>query len=298
MQKIVPCLWFDNNAKEAVNFYSLVFKNSRVGKELRYEEEGAKVSGMPEGSVMTVDFWLREQQFVALNGGPLFKFTPAVSFLVNCNTQEEIDELWEKLSPGGKVLMEFGKYPFSEKFGWVEDRFGISWQLTLTDNAQNIAPCLMFTGKQNGKAEEAINFYVSLFENSTIGGVYRYGAGEGGEEGTIKHAIFSLNGVEFRAMDSNLKHSFTFSEAISFSVNCTSQEEIDKFWEKLSDGGEEMDCGWVKDKYGVTWQIVPSVLDKMISDKDREKVKKVMHVMLQMKKLKIDDLKKAYESYG
>jgi predicted 3-demethylubiquinone-9 3-methyltransferase (glyoxalase superfamily) len=159
MQKITPFLWFDDQAEEAVSFYVSIFKNSKVGNITRYDEEVAKASGQPAGSVMTIDFQLEGQDFIALNGGPQFKFTEAVSFMVNCETQEEVDE----------------------------------------------------------------------------------------------------------------------------------------FWKKLSEGGEEGPCGWLKDKYGLSWQIVPTVLGEMLQDKDAEKAKRVMKAMLQMSKIDIRTLKQAYD---
>lgn len=122
MQKITPFLWFDDNAEEAVNFYISIFKNSKIGSISRYSDEAAKASGRPKGSVMVVAFRLDGQDFVALNGGPLFKFTEAISFVVNCETQEEVDLFWEKLSQGGK----------KDRCGWLKDKFGISWQVVPT----------------------------------------------------------------------------------------------------------------------------------------------------------------------
>lgn len=119
MQKITPFLWFDNQAKEAANFYVSVFKKSKIGNVTHYEQEGAKVSGRPKGSVMTVTFQLNGQEFIALNGGPVFKFTEAISFLVSCETQKEVDELWEKLSEGGNEL----------ECGWLKDKYGVTWQI-------------------------------------------------------------------------------------------------------------------------------------------------------------------------
>jgi predicted 3-demethylubiquinone-9 3-methyltransferase (glyoxalase superfamily) len=159
MQKISPFLWFDNHAEEAANFYVSVFNNSRIGNITRYDEESGKASGKPVGSVMTVDFQLEGQDFIALNGGPQFKFTEAISFSVDCKTQNEVDELWKK----------------------------------------------------------------------------------------------------------------------------------------LSEGGEEGPCGWLKDRYGLSWQIVPTILTEMLKDKDAEKAKRVTHAMLQMKKIDIETLKRAYE---
>jgi len=159
-QKITPFLWFDNQAEEAAKFYTSIFKNSKIENVTRYDEEGSKVSGRPKGSAMTVPFQIEGQEFVALNGGPLFKFT----------------------------------------------------------------------------------------------------------------------------------------EAISFVVNCEIQKEVDYYWEKLSAGGEEVQCGWLKDRFGLSWQVVPTVLTEMLQDKDPQKAQRVMAAMLKMKKIEIADLKKAYDS--
>jgi predicted 3-demethylubiquinone-9 3-methyltransferase (glyoxalase superfamily) len=159
-QKITPFLWFDNQAEEAAKFYTSIFKNSKIENATRYDEEGSKVSGRPKGSLMTVPFQIEGQEFVALNGGPMFKFTEAISFIVNCETQKEVDY----------------------------------------------------------------------------------------------------------------------------------------YWEKLSAGGEEVQCGWLKDRFGLSWQVVPTVLTEMLQDKDPQKAQRVMAAMLKMKKIEIADLKKAYDS--
>jgi predicted 3-demethylubiquinone-9 3-methyltransferase (glyoxalase superfamily) len=154
---------------------------------------------------------------------------------------------------------------------------------------QKITPFLWF----DGKAEEAMNFYTSIFQNSKIGNVVRYGEAGPGPKGTVMTATFRLDGQEFIALNGGPQ--FKFTEAISFWVNCETQEEIDEMWEKLSAGGEKGRCGWLKDKYGLSWQIVPPVLGEMLGDKDPEKSKRVMMAMLQMDKIDIKTLKQAYE---
>jgi predicted 3-demethylubiquinone-9 3-methyltransferase (glyoxalase superfamily) len=279
MQKITPFLWFNDNAIEATNFYVSVFPNSNIlsnnGSNTTFELEG--------------------QVFHALNGGPYFKITPAISFYVNCESNEEIESLWAILSDGGISLMGLGQYPFSEKFGWVQDKFGVSWQLNLAKRTQKITPFLMFVGDQHGKAEEAMNFYTSIFNDSHIGEIKRYGAGEMGAEGTVMHGTFYLNGQEFMAIDSHFPHAFTFTEGLSLFVNCETQEEVDELWEKLTDGGTIQQCGWLKDQFGVSWQIIPTLLGKLLSDPDPVKSKRVMEAMLQMKKINSEQLVKAYE---
>ena len=155
---------------------------------------------------------------------------------------------------------------------------------------QKIAPFLWF----NDKAEEAMNFYISIFKNSKILGVSRYGEGGPGPKGTVMVAKFQIEGQEFHALNGG-PH-FTFSEAISFLINCETQQEVDELWEKLSKGGQKSRCGWLKDKYGVSWQVVPTILGELMQDKDPEKSKRVMHAMLQMDKLDIEGLKRAYRN--
>ncbi len=291
MQKITSFLWFDDQAEEAVNFYTSIFKNGKVNGFTRF---GDDVPG-PKGKVLTISFQLAGQEFTALNGGPEFNFTPAVSFFVYCQTTEEIDSLWKSLSEGGNVMMELDQYPFGEKFGWVADKYGVSWQLSLAGLPQKITPSLMYAGEQHGKAEAAIDLYTSLFKNSSVSQVERYGKGQGELEGAVMHARFLLDGQAFMAMDGGRAHAFTFTEAISFYVACQDQAEVDYFWEKLSEGGEKGPCGWLKDRFGVSWQIVPTILIEMMNDPDAERARRVTQAMLKMTKIDIGLLRQAYE---
>lgn len=273
--EIYPCLWFDGKAKEAAELYLSVFKNSKIAVD----------------TPMVVTFVLGGQKFMGLNGGPMYSPNPSISFFVVCETLAEIENAWEKFSDGGNVLMPLDKYEWSEKYGWVQDKFGISWQLALgklEEVGQKFTPTLMFTNQQAGRAEQAINFYTSIFDHSSIYGILKYGATDDDVEGTIKHAQFKLGEQVFMAMDSSMSHSFSFNEGISFVVDCKTQEEIDYYWRKLTDGGREDRCGWLKDKYGVSWQIVPAILGKLMSDP--EKAPRVTHAFLQMKKFDIEKL--------
>jgi predicted 3-demethylubiquinone-9 3-methyltransferase (glyoxalase superfamily) len=170
-QKITPCLWFEKEAEEVSKFYTSIFKDSEV-KNTR------TLHNTPSGTVDIVTLQLAGQEFTILAAGPLFKFTPAVSFLVACDTKEEAETLWAKLSKGGMPLMEFGEYPFSEKYGWTQDRYGLSWQVMFMGGRaieQSITPTLMFVGKQCGKAEAAMEFYATVFNNSRLDAIVRYG---------------------------------------------------------------------------------------------------------------------------
>lgn len=274
--KLYPCLWFDGKAKEAATYYSSVFENSQIISE----------------NSLVVFFELDGMQFMGLNGGPQFKINPSISFFVFGDSVEVIDKKWKHLSDGGSVMMPLDKYPWNEKYGWCQDKFGVNWQLMMNPGAeQKIVPSFMFTQQQSGRAEEAINFYTSIFKNSKVEMISRYEKGEGDVEGHIKHARFSLNGESFAAMESSGPHAFTFNEGISMVVPCDNQEEIDYYWNKLTEGGEESQCGWLKDKFGVSWQIVPAILGKLMSDP--EKGKRVMDVVMKSIKFNIEELENA-----
>jgi predicted 3-demethylubiquinone-9 3-methyltransferase (glyoxalase superfamily) len=272
---IYPCLWFDNKAGEAAKFYCSVFDDAEITSD----------------SPLVVTFESAGQKFMCLNGGPEFNINPSVSFYVTIESDAEINKIWNALSKEGSTLMPLNKYPWSSRYGWLQDRFGVSWQLTLgkvTEVGQKFIPFLMFTGKQAGKAETAIKFYTSVFKNSAIENIARYAKNENDVEGTIKHARFNLATDVFMAMDSSMPHAFNFNEGISFVVTCETQKEIDYYWNLFTAEGEESQCGWLKDKFGVSWQIVPSILDKLMSDPERSQ--RVINAFLQMKKFDIEKL--------
>lgn len=297
LHKFTTCLWFDSNAEEAMKFYASVFENAKVGATAYYGEAGHEVHQKPKDSVMTVTLTIDDQELMGLNGGPIFNFNPAISFYVSCKSESEVEKLYKKLSDGGFVLMELNKYEFSEKFAWVNDKFGVSWQLNLTDKtSQKVSPCLMFTGAQSGRAEEAMKLYSSIFKNSKIDYMVKYEAAEPAA-GTVKHAAFTLDGQQFIAMDSPIEHEFSFTPATSFMVYCKTQNEIDEMWEKLqADGGAPSQCGWLTDKFGVSWQVVPTVLEQMVTSKDKDKREKVLAAIMEMTKLEIAELEKAFNS--
>ena len=229
------------------------------------------------------------QEYVAMNAGPMFKFNESISFMVYCDTQEEIDYYWEKLSA----------VPEAEQCGWLKDKYGLSWQLILTspegDERPRIVPSLLFTGDRYGRAEEALKFYCSVFPGSEEGMLVRYGADNPpNEEGTVMFADCKLLGTWLAIMDGAGEHDFRFNEAISFMVSCKTQKEIDSYWDKLSAVPEAEQCGWLKDRFGVSWQVFPSALMDMLQDKDRKRADRVMQAMLQMKKMDLEALEQAY----
>lgn len=273
--QIYPCLWFDGNAKIAAEFYCSVFKNSKIKTD----------------TPLVVIFELDGKKFMGLNGGPMFKINPSISFFVTCGSVNETNEIWGKLFEGGKALMPIGKYPWNERYGWVQDRFGLTWQVMNGNTGdQKILPSMLFTSNQFGRAEEAISFYTSVFDNSSIDGITHYPK-ENENAGKIMFSMLKLNNYDMVAMDGPGVHDYTFNEAVSLVVDCETQEEIDYYWNKLTEGGKESQCGWLKDKFGVSWQIVPSILAKLMSDP--QKSGRVMKAFLQMKKFDIEKLMQA-----
>ncbi|QTN00742.1 VOC family protein [Sediminibacillus dalangtanensis] len=300
-QNIVPHLWFDKEANDAAKFYASIFPESRITNV-------TTLQATPSGDSDLVSFELWGQEFMAINAGPFFKFNPSVSFMVNFDPSQEkdasekINKVWNKLSKGGSVLMPLDKYPFSDKYGWIQDKYGLSWQLVLSnpegEDRPTILPSLMFVGDKCGRAEEAIHFYMSIFNNSKQGLIARYPQDmEPDKEGTIMFSDFMLENQWFAAMDSARDHEFNFIEAISFMVKCETQDEIDYYWDKLSAVPESEQCGWLKDKYGLSWQIVPREKDEMMSNNStQEQISRVTQATLKMKKIDLNGLQKAYRS--
>lgn len=290
MKDISTCLWFDNQAEEATQFYKSAFSKFQMGTVVRYTNSSAEASGQPIGSVMTSSFKLEDLKIMALNGGPIFKFNPSFSFFVSCSDQAEIETLWKKLSAGGTLRMGLDKYPWATAYGWTADRFGVEWQLMLAPRAQKISPSFLFTDALFGKGTEAVKLYTSIFPNSKIEFESR-----DDNTNTIMHCSFTLNGQGFDLMEGAGKHGHIFNESMSLVVNCDNQKEIDTYWDKLmDDGGIPSQCGWLKDKFGVSWQIVPSNIEKYANDP--VKFEKAMAVVMKMVKLDMATIEAAANS--
>lgn len=290
MQKIVPHLWYDKEAKEAALFYMSLFEESKIINT-------TIIRNTPSGDAEIVSFELAGQQFNAISAGPYFNFNPSVSLMVVCNSVEELNTKWKALSEGGTELMPLGEYTFSKLYGWIQDRYGLSWQLIFSDNgqtAQKITPNLLFSNVSCGKAEEAVRYYAEVFENTEIGLVSKYeDGGAHSLNAKVNYIAFKLCGQNFSAMDNAFDVDYNFNEAFSFMVRCTDQAEIDYYWNKLSAVPESERCGWVKDKFGVSWQIVPSIMDEIMSSRSDEKISRVTEAFLQMKKFDIGAIEEA-----
>lgn len=279
------CLWYDKEASEAVEFYANIFPNTVIGPR-------SHMSDTPSGEVDIFEMQIMGRQFILMSAGPHFLPNPAISFHIPCHTAAEVDQIWNKLAPSGKVLMELGSYPFSARYGWVEDKYGVSWQIIMVPESQKeliLTPVLMYTQSQAGHALEAAELYTHVFESSNPQIMMRYGAEQTMEKAdNIAYGEFEIDAERFGFMDSSSSHDFVFNEAISIMVNCKTQKEIDFFYDKLSAHPEAEQCGWLKDKYGVSWQIIPENLGQLLYSGD---VKEKTKIFLAMKKIEIDKLK-------
>ena len=284
---IFPCLWYDGDAKNSADFYCKIFEGKITAE-----------------NTMVINIDIFGQRLMLLNGGPQFEKNASISFMIVCETEEEVEKYWNPLSENGKILMELGEYPWSKKYGWVRDQFGVTWQLYLGEKhgEQKVIPTLMYIHENNGKAMKAMEFYTSIFPNSKIESVLKYGEGVGGENHepaeNVQHAHFQLNHYSFFCMDNSYDHQFDFSEGISIVIMTDNQTETDHLWNSLtSNGGRESMCGWLKDQFGVSWQIVPKRLLELMNDHENPaKAQKVMMALMHMQKIVIAELEQAYKS--
>lgn len=284
---IFPCIWFNpekHSGQQATETYKKAFGDVKTVTD--------------NGMVVMVEIF--GEQLMFLNGGPMFSPNPSISFFVVLKSKEAVDQAWKVLGENGKVLMPLDSYDWSEYYGWIQDEMGVNWQLAygkLDEVGQSLSPTLMFTGAQAGKAREALNLYTSIFKPSEIVGVLPYGKRDEDEEGMVKHAMFRLNEYVLMAMDSTLNHDFVFDEGISLVVTCDNQKEVDRYWEALTaNGGQESQCGWLKDPFGVSWQIIPKVLLEMMNNPDPKKRQRVVEAFMPMKKFDISALEQAYDA--
>jgi predicted 3-demethylubiquinone-9 3-methyltransferase (glyoxalase superfamily) len=297
VQPITPHLWYDKEARAAADFYCSLFPNSGVTSV-------TTITGTPSGDCDVVSFVLAGHPFMAISAGPHFTFNPSISFMlhfdprVDIHARENLDATWDKLSDGGKALMDIGEYPFSERYGWVQDRYGLSWQLILArpegEPRPFIMPSLLFTGEAAGKAQRAGEYWRSVFDGSQAGALVPYPEGSSPDQpGTVMYSDFALDDDWFVAMDSAHEHGFVFNEAISFLVTCRDQAEIDRYWQALSHVPQAEQCGWCKDKFGVAWQITPLLMEEVMQSGDQAKIDRVTEAFLKMKKFDVATLQAA-----
>lgn len=277
MNSIYPCLWFDTDIKQISDYYCGIFKNA-IHKS---------------NNPITSYFSLMGTPFLALNGGPKYKVNAAISYYVYCGDEPEIERLYAELLLEGKILMPLNKYPWSEKYAWIEDKYGVNWQLDVAsiDSDQKILPSMLFVNEKMNKLKEAINFYTHIFPNSNTVIESPCPPEMNMATDAILFAQYKLSGFLMNSMSSSHPHEFDFTPGNSFVVECDSQQEIDHYWDKLGEGGTYNKCGWLDDKFGVSWQIVPAILGSLMSDP--AKAQKVMEAFMKMDKFIIADLESA-----
>jgi predicted 3-demethylubiquinone-9 3-methyltransferase (glyoxalase superfamily) len=291
-QRIIPCIWFDGDADDAVAFYLTVFAGSRETGRSTYPTEGlADFQQDMAGKTLTIDFTIGDVRLMALNAGNEFEPNPMLSFMLNFDPSmdpaavDRLDAAWQRLGDGGKVLMELAEYPFSKRYGWVQDRFGVSWQLILTNPEGEprpfVIPSLMFANANVNRANEALDFYTSVFPDARVGNVAKYPENQDlVEAGSVMFGEFAVGSQWFAVMDSPVAHDFNFNEGLSLIVECADQAEIDRYWEKLSHVPEAEVCGWCKDQFGVSWQVVPANLDQLMTPDNFAKLNKMQKIVV------------------
>ncbi len=271
---LYPCLWFNDNAKAAAALYCSVFPNSKLLQH----------------TPMVITFELNGTHFMGLNGGPKYHVNSAMSYYVYCGSASEIDRIYNALIVNGEVMMPLGSYDWSQKYAWIVDAFGVNWQLDIDDmnSTQKIVPTLLFANAKFHLVKEALTHYTTIFNPSKILLEAFYPPGTAVPEGSLLFTQFQLKDFILNATSSTMQHDFDFTPGNSLVVSCENQEEIDHYWEKLVEGGHENMCGWLTDKYGVSWQIVPAILPQLMSDPKKGPL--VVQAFLKMRKFDIQTL--------
>lgn len=289
-QRIIPNLWFNGVADEAVAFYRQVFGEAEIASHTYYPEDGLLDFQRPlAGKTLTISFRIDGYELLAINADDTFTPNPSASTFLNFDPAKEddardhLDSIWQHLAEEGNVLMPLGEYSFSPRYGWIQDKYGFSWQLILSDSSGDPRPCfvpaLMFGGSTQHRAREAMEFYLNVFPDSATGLVYPYGdETTNGHPEDIAFADFTLLGEWFSVMDAGGTEAFPeFTEAVSYMVECDDQAEIDKYWLALSHVPEAEQCGWCKDQFGVSWQIVPKHITELLSTPQAQQAFMAMH---------------------
>ncbi|MEA5052992.1 MAG: VOC family protein [Propionicimonas sp.] len=281
MQKIIPNLWFDHTAAEAAAFYASVFPDAQVTDTQYYPTEGL-LDFQQEfaGKELTVGFEIAGYRFIGINAGAEFPLTPSLSFMLNFDAdadpaaRDQLDALWAALTAGGQVLMPLQEYDFSPHYGWVADRYGVSWQLMLTHpqgvERPFVRPCLLFGGAAQNRAGEAYDYYSQLFPDTQAGPrmLYQQPVGPAIPGRSVLFSELQLLGQWVVLMDAGAEQDFTFNPGVSLMIEADGQTELDRYWAALSAVPEAEQCGWCTDRFGVSWQVIPSNLEQLMQAPD------------------------------
>ena len=294
MRQIAIQLCFNNQAEEAVKFYTSVFDQSEITREIRYPK--------PNVESVAYDFTIENQAFAAFNGDSDFKMNPSFSLMISLDTAEEVDTLYAKLAKGGKDLMPLDAYPFSDRYAWVEDQFGLSWQIMLAPDVpknHKIRVSLLFAGQYCGQAEQALKDYATIFQMAAPGHINYYQKGEAQDgRAKVNYAELNVGDQQLVFMDHGFGSDEEFSEAISFLIVAGAQSEVDYYWDKLSAHEESEAMGWLKDSHGISWQVVPQAYLQIMETANEEQKKRVLDALFKMKKMDVARLENAKFGIG
>lgn len=283
MQTIIPHLWYDTEAKEAVAFYIELF-----GGKIDWTYT---ITDTPSGDSDLIQFQLGDMTLAAISAGPYFKLNESMSLMVNVANKDEVTRLYQALSEGGRVLMPLGEYSFSPYYVWLEDRFGLSWQLSYApdlDKPYQFDICLLFSQEQVGLAQPMLDYYKDKLPQASVGQLSYYGEGEAAVEAAkLNYAELLVAGQKMIVMDHGYGGEASFNESFSLMVYVDSQDELNFYYDLLSAVPEAEMCGWVKDQFGISWQIVPRILMEAYDTASPETVKAVNDAVLTMKRLDI-----------
>ncbi|HEM5985543.1 TPA: VOC family protein [Streptococcus suis] len=287
MQPIIPHLWYDKEAKEAVAFYVELF-----GGKIDWTYT---ITDTPSGDSDLIQFQLGDMTLAAISAGPYFKLNESMSLMVNVASKDEVTRLYQALSEGGRILMPLGEYPFSPYYVWLEDRFGLSWQLSYApdlDKPYQFDICLLFSQEQVGLAQPMLDYYKDKFPQASVGQISYYGEGEAAVEAAkLNYAELFIGDQKIIVMDHGYGGEASFNEAFSLMVYVDSQDELNFYYDLLSAVPEAEMCGWVKDQFGISWQIIPRILMEAYDTASPETIKAVNDAVLQMRRLDFDQIK-------
>ncbi len=301
-QKIACMLWFENQAEKAVEYYIELFPNSKIGFKTYQSSKDYQHIHNHEKELLTIEFWLDGFHFIALNGGPKYSVNPSVSFYAAYENEFFIDEIWAKLADQGTVLLPFENHELSSKYGKLIDRFDVTWHFALAERKDiredRITPYLTFINQQHGKASEAVDYYVSIFKNAARNESIYYTENDSPEiSGNARNIHFTLENQHFMAMDSSIFHLYDFCEAVSFIIFCDNQEEIDYYQDKLCEGGEAQTGGWLKDRYGLSWQVIPKMFFEILYLQNPVLSQEILKAVMNMKKFSLTELTRIKNLY-
>ncbi len=288
--KIIPHLWFSDNGQEAIGFYTGLFKESSL-RDLRV------LPGNEFENVKVMSFELMNTPMMAIEAVSTFQFNASFSYYVYCGSDSEVQRLYNVLSENGNVVFPVGNYPWSSCYAWVVDKYGLSWQLDQDDikTEQKIVPTLMFSNQFSSSVAAYTEILKNIFPAFKLMVTAPYPVEQSPSEGALLFAQVKIAGFVINLMSSHHSQNFEFNESNSLMVYCQDQDEIDYYWNCLAENGMMQACGWLKDQFGVSWQIVPAKLDEMIFQTDQIQLKELTDVMLKMVKLDVGVLERAMD---